>query len=114
MSTTRATSPEREHEVDEHNAALRQEVEQLRSALVTRVVIEQAKGMLAERFGCHVDDAFERLRREARNRRMKLHGLAAAVVAREAWTEALFRSGGQSNGAGQRDDARRTHLSSTG
>src|SRR5205823_7929832 len=51
---------------------LRRENDQLRTALVTRIIIEQAKGMLAERLAIEVDDAFERLRREARNRRMKL------------------------------------------
>jgi hypothetical protein len=70
--------------------ALRQENEQLRTALATRIVIEQAKGMLAERFEIHVDEAFERLRHQARSRRMKLHVLAAAVTAREAWAEAIF------------------------
>lgn len=72
--------------------ALRTENDQLRTALVTRIVIEQAKGMLAERLQLEVDVAFERLRREARNRRLKLHTLAAAVVAREEWTKPIFRT----------------------
>jgi hypothetical protein len=71
--------------------ALRRENEQLRTALATRIVIEQAKGMLAERFEIHVDEAFERLRHQARSHRMKLHVLAAAVTAREAWAEAIIR-----------------------
>jgi len=79
MSTTTLASLEL-HE------ALRREVDQLRTALTTRIVIEQAKGMLAERLDIDVDEAFERLRREARNRRMNLHVLAAAVTARETWT----------------------------
>jgi hypothetical protein len=70
--------------------ALRTENDQLRTALLTRIVIEQAKGMIAERLDVEVDEAFERLRREARNRRMKLHALAAAVMAREAWTDPIF------------------------
>jgi AmiR/NasT family two-component response regulator len=73
--------------------ALRRENDQLRTALATRIVIEQAKGMLAERLDVDVDEAFERLRREARNRRMKLHVLAAAVVAREPWLEAISWTG---------------------
>lgn len=72
---------------------LLEENDQLRTALVTRIVIEQAKGMLAERLTVEVDEAFERLRREARNRRMKLHALAAEVIAREAWTESAFQEG---------------------
>ena len=54
---------------------------QLERALASRIVIEQAKGILAERFGLSVDDAFDLLRRAARSRRMRLHDLAAAVVA---------------------------------
>jgi anti-anti-sigma regulatory factor len=70
----------------------RRENDQLRTALVTRIVIEQAKGMLAERLAVEVDEAFERLRREARNRRMKLRALAVAVIAREPWTESAFQA----------------------
>jgi ANTAR domain len=54
---------------------------QLQIALDSRIVVEQAKGILAERDGIGVDEAFERLRIEARSRRMKLHDLAAGVVA---------------------------------
>jgi len=84
--------------------ALRKENDQLRTALVTRIIIEQAKGMLAERLAIEVDDAFERLRREARNRRMKLHALAVAVIARESWIESAFRAGRteERGGTGQR------------
>jgi AmiR/NasT family two-component response regulator len=71
---------------------LQRENEQLRTALATRIVIEQAKGMLAERLQVEIEVAFERLRRETRNRRMKLHAVAAAVVAREPWTHAIFSS----------------------
>jgi hypothetical protein len=54
---------------------------QLQVALDSRVTIEQAKGILAERYGIGVDQAFDRLRGEARSRRMKLADLAAGVVA---------------------------------
>ncbi len=73
--------------------ALRTENAQLRTALVTRIVIEQAKGMLAERWQVEVDVAFERLRREARSRRMKLHTLSEAVVAGEPWAKRIFCTG---------------------
>ena len=53
---------------------------QLRTALESRIVIEQAKGVLAERYALNVDEAFALLRRSARNHRMRLHALAAAVV----------------------------------
>jgi len=53
---------------------------QLQTALDSRIVIEQAKGILAERHGITPDDAFTRLRRDARSRRMKLHDVAAEVI----------------------------------
>ena len=53
----------------------------LQRALESRIVIEQAKGMLAERYAITPDGAFELLRRAARNHRMKIHSLAADVVA---------------------------------
>jgi len=54
---------------------------QLQRALESRIVIEQAKGVLAERYQVSVDEAFVLLRRSARNHRLRLHALAAAVVA---------------------------------
>ena len=54
--------------------------QQLQQALESRIVIEQAKGVLAERYALSVDDAFVLLRGSARNHRMRLHALAAAVV----------------------------------
>ena len=60
---------------------LRARVAQLEHALQSRIMIEQAKGVLAERWGVSVDEAFDRLRKAARCNRMKLHELAVAVVA---------------------------------
>jgi GAF domain-containing protein len=53
---------------------------QLNTALETRVVIEQAKGMLAERGGLDMDDAFALLRKHARNSQRQLSELASRVV----------------------------------
>jgi AmiR/NasT family two-component response regulator len=53
---------------------------QLQTALDSRIVIEQAKGILAERVSISPDEAFEKMRRQARSRRMKLHHLAAGIV----------------------------------
>lgn len=57
--------------------------DQLERALRSRIVVEQAKGMLAERLGVTPDEAFAVLRRTARNRRERLHDLARAVLAGE-------------------------------
>ncbi|WP_050796146.1 GAF and ANTAR domain-containing protein [Frankia sp. EUN1f] len=54
--------------------------EQLQHALTSRIVIEQAKGVLAERGGLHMDQAFNRLRRHARNTNTRLTDLARGVV----------------------------------
>jgi hypothetical protein len=54
---------------------------QLQTALDSRVVIEQAKGVLAERESISPDEAFEKIRNQARGQRMKLHDLAARIVA---------------------------------
>ena len=54
--------------------------EQLESALTSRVVIEQAKGMLAERRGTSVEEAFQALRKHARDHNASLQEVATAVV----------------------------------
>ncbi|OXM44013.1 transcription antitermination regulator [Amycolatopsis thailandensis] len=59
---------------------LRQTVDQLQGALNSRVVIEQAKGVLSERFGVSVGEAFRRLHAHARQRRLKLRDLASDVA----------------------------------
>jgi hypothetical protein len=59
---------------------LERENTQLREALSSRIVIEQAKGVLAERFGLDIDEAFTLLRNAARSNRMAIHLLAAAVT----------------------------------
>ena len=55
-------------------------VAQLQEALDSRVVIEQAKGTLAERRGWDLDEAFHRLRTHARSTQQRLHAVAEAVV----------------------------------
>ena len=54
--------------------------EQLQAALNSRVVIEQAKGKLAERLGLDVSQAFSLLRNYARARNQRLSDLARAFV----------------------------------
>jgi transcriptional regulator with GAF, ATPase, and Fis domain len=55
-------------------------VEQLQTALNSRIAVEQAKGVLAERLQVTVADAFTRLRGHARRTNQRLVDLATAVV----------------------------------
>jgi GAF domain-containing protein len=54
--------------------------EQLQTALNSRILIEQAKGVLAERLHLDVDEAFTLLRTSARSHSRRLSDLAQAVV----------------------------------
>lgn len=58
----------------------RRNCEQLQEALDSRVIIEQAKGVLAAERGISVDQAFEVLRQHARQRGASLRAVAEAVV----------------------------------
>ena len=64
--------------------------QQLQHALDSRIVIEQAKGVLAERLGMTPDEAFELLRRAARRNRITIRELAAEVVESRQTPDALF------------------------
>ena len=59
---------------------LLQRVAQLTAALDSRIVIEQAKGILAGRLQLTIGQAFELLRATARQRGLNVHQLAAEVV----------------------------------
>lgn len=54
--------------------------EQLNVALNSRVVIEQAKGMVAERLGLDMQQSFARLRAHARNHNLRLADIAREVI----------------------------------
>ena len=55
--------------------------EQLQEALTSRVVIEQAKGVLMAMRGIDEHSAFDWLRQTSQNRNVKLRSLAENVVA---------------------------------
>jgi ANTAR domain len=59
---------------------LRASVRQLEHALTSRVVVEQAIGILSERWGVAPRDAFERLRRVTRSHGLRIHDLARQVI----------------------------------
>jgi GAF domain-containing protein len=54
--------------------------EQLQEALESRIIIEQAKGVLASQMGVSVDEAFSVLRHHARSHGATLRAVAGAVV----------------------------------
>jgi GAF domain-containing protein len=66
----------------QHRAAIEaQRVnEQLSAALNSRVAIEQAKGVIAQRAGVDLAEAFTRLRRYARDHHLRLTAVAQAAV----------------------------------
>lgn len=75
----------------QHRAALAGQVvnEQLQSALNSRVVIEQAKGIVSERQGVSMEQAFFTLRSHARSHNLRLVDLAYAVIAGTVSASAL-------------------------
>ena len=76
----------------EGEAYWRERAEQLQHALTSRIAIEQAKGMLAERLGLDMDGAFVLLRYAARSARMKLQDLSLAVVGQDETPEAIVHA----------------------
>jgi transcriptional regulator with GAF, ATPase, and Fis domain len=69
-----------------HERALRESTiaaDQLRYALESRVIIEQAKGVIAQRGGVDMNEAFRLLRAYARSHNTILRDVASRVVARE-------------------------------
>ena len=66
-----------------HASTARQQqrtAEQLKQALNTRLVIEQAKGVLANQREITVDEAFRRLRTYAREHNARIHDVSQEVV----------------------------------
>ena len=64
----------------------------LQHALNSRIVIEQAKGMIAERGGVDMDDAFARLRGYARNHNRGLTEVAEGMVGGSISVDAMIGS----------------------
>jgi len=54
--------------------------EQLQEALESRIVIEQAKGITAQRHGVTIDQAYQRIRMHARSHHASLRTVAQAIV----------------------------------
>jgi GAF domain-containing protein len=63
--------------------------EQLTQALNTRIVIEQAKGVLAERGGLDMEQSFIRLRGHARGHNLRLADVAQSIIDGTLSTDSL-------------------------
>jgi response regulator NasT len=74
---------------------LRERVDQLETALHSRIAIEQAKGVLMERFGLTPERAFELLRAAARGSREPLHKVAALVTASRTTPDSIAAAAAQ-------------------
>jgi GAF domain-containing protein len=77
----------------QHRASLEAQVlnQQLHHALNSRIVIEQAKGMVAERGGLNMEQAFSALRTYARNYNLRLVAVAESVIGGSLAPSALGR-----------------------
>ena len=69
------------------------ELQQAKSALEERKIVEQAKAILMRQRGCSEDDAYVLLRRTAMNQNRKIAELARSLVA----AAALLRTGAESD-----------------
>jgi GAF domain-containing protein len=77
----------------QHRAALEAQVlnEQLNHALNSRIVIEQAKGIIAERESLNMEQAFSTLRNHARSHNLRLVDVAGDVIGGTLAASALDR-----------------------
>lgn len=93
----------------QNKAATNQTVinEQLQVALTSRVLLEQAKGFLAQHGNLEMDEAFARLRAYARDHNTRLTDVARAVVARELPAQHLLEHAATKATRASRTTARR-------
>jgi GAF domain-containing protein len=68
--------------------------EQLQHALDSRIMIEQAKGVIAHSLSLSMDDAFGLLRKFARDGNLTIHSVAKRVSDRELAVQEIARSAG--------------------
>jgi AmiR/NasT family two-component response regulator len=64
--------------------------EQLQAALNSRIIVEQAKGALAQALGVSVDEAFELIRALSRNSNQRLVHIARDIVTERSYPSTLF------------------------
>lgn len=76
--------PDTEAELRENLDHYKTLSEQLQRALDSRIVIEQAKGVLSERYNLDVDEAFQLLRSYCRANNLKLADAAVALTGKKS------------------------------
>src|ERR1035441_5441656 len=75
--------------LEEENARLMEETQEMKRELETRKLMERAKGILQQRHGITEEDAYLRLRNQSRRLRRPIRELAEAIIL----TEELNRQG---------------------
>jgi hypothetical protein len=70
----------------------RERAEQLQHALDSRILVEQAKGILSERIGLEMEGAFALLRHAARGAQLKIHEVARSIVESDDTPEPVVRA----------------------
>jgi hypothetical protein len=73
-----------------HTTDIDARVAQLQHALTSRIVVEQAKGMLAERYSLTPEQAYELIRLAARSNGLKVHALSDTILAAPQETPAII------------------------
>ena len=96
----------------QNRATLKAQVvnEQLSRALNSRIVIEQAKGVLAERASLDMEQAFARLRSHARNNNLRLADVANDIISGALAAERLHPTPTANHSLADRDPGRRHAL----
>jgi len=69
--------------LEDANARLFEEAQEMKRQLETRKVVERAKGILQQRYGLSEEDAYLRLRNESRRLRRPMKDLAEAIILSE-------------------------------
>jgi uroporphyrinogen-III synthase len=69
--------------LEEENARLQEETDEMKRQLETRKLVERAKGILQQRYSLTEEDAYLRLRNESRRLRRPMRDLAEAIILAE-------------------------------
>jgi len=72
--------------LEQENARLMEETQEMRRELETRKMVERAKGILQQRYGISEEDAYFRLRNQSRRLRKPMRELAEAIILSEDMT----------------------------